>query len=249
MPGAATLLQQGWLFIPSAILLGALHGLEPGHSKTMMAAFIVAIRGSVRQAVLLGLAATLSHTAIVWLIALGGVAFISRAEPQTFEPYFRLAGAILILGIAVWMAAATHRRLHRIAHSHHEHDVDDDAHTLAHAVEIERRVTHGRATNGQIVAFGLTGGLIPCAGAITILLLCLQLQKVALGAVLVLSFSVGLAATLVLSGVVAAIGLRHARRRWSRFNELAARAPYLSSAITLAVGLYLGAAAVAALNG
>ncbi|XLM23131.1 nickel/cobalt efflux protein RcnA, partial [Chromobacterium piscinae] len=36
------MLQQGnaWLFIPSAIALGALHGLEPGHSKTMMAAFI-----------------------------------------------------------------------------------------------------------------------------------------------------------------------------------------------------------------
>ena len=47
----ANLLQQGaahaWLFVPTAILLGALHGLEPGHSKTMMAAFIVAIRGSV----------------------------------------------------------------------------------------------------------------------------------------------------------------------------------------------------------
>ena len=43
----STLVAQGqaWLFIPSAILLGALHGLEPGHSKTMMAAFIVAIRG------------------------------------------------------------------------------------------------------------------------------------------------------------------------------------------------------------
>ncbi|MXP55104.1 hypothetical protein FD737_18750 [Pantoea sp. Seng] len=58
----AALLSQGTssalLFIPSAILLGALHGLEPGHSKTMMAAFIVAIRGSVRQAVMLGLAAT-----------------------------------------------------------------------------------------------------------------------------------------------------------------------------------------------
>lgn len=55
-----SLLQQGnaWLFIPSAILLGALHGLEPGHSKTMMAAFIVAVRGTLKQAVLLGLAAT-----------------------------------------------------------------------------------------------------------------------------------------------------------------------------------------------
>jgi nickel/cobalt exporter len=60
-----------WLFIPSAIVLGALHGLEPGHSKTMMAAFIIAIRGTVRQAVLLGLCATLSHTLIVWIIALG----------------------------------------------------------------------------------------------------------------------------------------------------------------------------------
>jgi nickel/cobalt exporter len=48
MTDFSALLQQGvanaWLFIPSAILLGALHGLEPGHSKTMMAAFIVAVR-------------------------------------------------------------------------------------------------------------------------------------------------------------------------------------------------------------
>ena len=64
MTDFTTLLQQGnaWFFIPGAILLGALHGLEPGHSKTMMAAFIVAIRGTLKQAVLLGLAATLSHT-------------------------------------------------------------------------------------------------------------------------------------------------------------------------------------------
>ena len=68
------LLQQGaanaWLFFPSAILLGALHGLEPGHSKTMMAAFIVAVRGTVSQAVMLGLAATVSHTIVVWAVAL-----------------------------------------------------------------------------------------------------------------------------------------------------------------------------------
>ena len=46
MPDIAQLIQQGsanlWLFIPAAILLGALHGLEPGHSKPMMAAFIIA---------------------------------------------------------------------------------------------------------------------------------------------------------------------------------------------------------------
>jgi nickel/cobalt exporter len=69
--------QQGaaaaWLYLPTAVLLGALHGLEPGHSKTMMAAFIIAVRGTVGQAVLLGLCATLSHTLIVWVVALGGM--------------------------------------------------------------------------------------------------------------------------------------------------------------------------------
>ena len=73
----SSLLQQGnaWLFVPSAILLGALHGLEPGHSKTMMAAFIVAIRGTMKQAVLLGLSATISHTAVVWAVAMAGLYF------------------------------------------------------------------------------------------------------------------------------------------------------------------------------
>lgn len=77
MPNFTDMIQQGtahaWLFIPSAIALGALHGLEPGHSKTVMAAFIIAVRGTVLQAVLLGLAATVSHTAIVWIIALLGL--------------------------------------------------------------------------------------------------------------------------------------------------------------------------------
>ena len=77
MTDFTTLLQQGnaWFFIPGAILLGALHGLEPGHSKTMMAAFIVAIRGTLKQAILLGLAATLSHTVVVWVIAMAGMWF------------------------------------------------------------------------------------------------------------------------------------------------------------------------------
>ena len=55
MPTFAELIQKGsahaGLFIPSAIMLGALHGLEPGHSKTMMAAFIVAVRGTLTRAV------------------------------------------------------------------------------------------------------------------------------------------------------------------------------------------------------
>src|SRR3984885_13721966 len=112
----AELLQQGaghaWLFIPSAILLGALHGLEPGHSKTMMAAFIIAVRGTVTQAALLGLAATLSHTAVVWVIALGGQYLGQEGGGEASEPYFQLASAVVIVGIALWMAWRTWREQH-----------------------------------------------------------------------------------------------------------------------------------------
>ncbi|HFX9812793.1 TPA: nickel/cobalt efflux protein RcnA [Salmonella enterica] len=263
----STLLQQGngWFFIPSAILLGILHGLEPGHSKTMMAAFIIAIKGTVKQAVMLGLAATLSHTAIVWLIALGGM-YLSRAfTAQSVEPWLQLISAIIILSTACWMfwrtwrgeqqwLAGNHHHDHDHNHDHdHDHDhhghihpegatskAYQDAHERAHAADIQRRFDGQTVTNGQILLFGLTGGLIPCPAAITVLLICIQLKAFTLGATMVLSFSLGLALTLVTVGVGAAISVQQAAKRWSGFSTLARRAPYFSSILIGLVGVYMG---------
>src|SRR5258708_30904654 len=130
MPSFADLVQQGsahaWLFMPSAILLGALHGLEPGHSKTMMAAFIVAIRGTVGQAVLLGVAATISHTAVVWGIALSGMYLWQGVDAESFEPYFQLASAALIIAIALWMLRRTwqDQQSAKAASGAHDHGAD-----------------------------------------------------------------------------------------------------------------------------
>lgn len=368
----AELLQQGvanaWLFVPTAILLGALHGLEPGHSKTMMAAFIVAIRGTVAQAVLLGLAATVSHTAIVWIIALGGLYLWRDIAPETFEPWLQLVSGIIIIAMAAWMmwqvwedrrraklaagddhdhaghhghhhddvrridtghgmvslevfehgvpprwrfrtlaghawhakdvAVTTERpdgKMQRftfvardgylesideipephefiarvsLGHGNHTHDYDlafveshshahdhvheemrglavatdghQDAHQLAHATDIRRRFSDRQVTNWQILLFGLTGGLIPCPAAITVLLLCLQLKEVTLGAALVLCFSIGLALTLVAVGAAAAWSVSHATKRFSWFSTVAQRAPYFSGTIIAAVGIYVG---------
>lgn len=98
-------------------------------------------------------------------------------------------------------------------------------------------------TTGQIVTFGLTGGLVPCPGAITVLMLCLQLNRLALGATLVVSFSIGLALTMVASGVLAALSVRHVEKRWSGFGEAVRRAPYVSGIVILGVGLYVAISA------
>ncbi|MEF2376964.1 nickel/cobalt efflux protein RcnA [Klebsiella pneumoniae] len=262
-----SLLQQGnaWLFIPSAILLGALHGLEPGHSKTMMAAFIVAVRGTLKQAVLLGLAATVSHTAVVWLIAMAGLWFGRGWNAQTSEPWFQLVSGIVIVLIACWMLWRTwresqphthhehhheheHRHVHDHRHDHHHASSSaaplvaeewQDAHQRAHAQEINRRFDGRQVTTGQIVLFGLTGGLLPCPASITVLLICLQLKKFSLGATLVLGFSVGLALTLVASGAIAALSLKHATRRWPWLNDLSRKAPWFSGLLIIVVGIYM----------
>ncbi len=290
MTDFATLFQQGngWFFIPSAILLGALHGLEPGHSKTMMAAFIIAIKGTVKQAVMLGLAATLSHTAVVWLIAMGGMFISRRFTAGSVEPWMQMISAVIILGTAAWMFWRTwqgerqwHANHHHHDHGHdhhHDHHHDQahphaqglifqpaqaaslslrqpvilsarkvekqeeyrDAHELAHARDIERRFNGNKVTNGQILLFGLTGGLIPCPAAITVLLICIQLKAFTLGATMVVCFSIGLALTLVAVGVGAAVSVQQAVKRWSGFNTLARRAPYFSSILIALVGIYMG---------
>lgn len=357
------LLQQGnaWFFIPGAILLGALHGLEPGHSKTMMAAFIIAIKGTPRQAVMLGLAATLSHTAIVWLIAFGGMTISHRFTAESAEPWLQLISAVIILCTAGWMFWQTwrgerdwlagintsdhsqHSEVKRIdtghgavelsvagegplarwqvrtlsgrkwqagdvslailrpkspfsqiyrfiehgdylesaapvpqprhftlrlslGHHGHQHDYElnygdhdhshnndrlsagagrnrqeyQDAHELAHANDIKRRFTGQPVGNWQILLFGLTGGLIPCPAAITVLLICLQLKALTLGATLVICFSIGLALTLVTVGVGAAISVRQVAKRWKGFNTLARRAPYFSGVLIAVTGIYMG---------
>jgi ABC-type nickel/cobalt efflux system permease component RcnA len=269
MTAFSSLLQHGnaWLFIPSAVLLGALHGLEPGHSKTMMAAFIVAIRGTVGQAVLLGLSATVSHTVVVWVVAMAGLYFGRTWDAEAAEPYFQMISAIAIIAVALWMVWRVYRETHHDHdhehhdHEHHHHDGhhdhehhhhhhhegwdgvtadNQDAHERAHADDIRRRFADRNVTTAQIVVFGLTGGLVPCPASITVLLLCLQLKQISLGATLVLCFSLGLALTMVASGTLAALSVRHVSRRWSGFGAAARRAPYFSALLIVLVGLFIG---------
>lgn len=133
---------------------------------------------------------------------------------------------------------------HHHGHGHDHADLNgleltaegyQDAHEKAHANDIRKRFTDRKVSNGQILMFGLTGGLIPCPAAITVLLLCLQVKQVTLGAVMVLCFSIGLAITLVTVGAAAAIGARRASNRFPWLNAVARRAPYLSSVLIICV--------------
>jgi len=270
MPSIAELIQQGsvnlWVFVPTAILLGALHGLEPGHSKTMMASFIVAVKGSVSQAALLGLCAAISHSLIVWILAALAIKFGNDMIAEQSEPYLMLFSAVVVLGVAVWMFMRTRRDVmnanahhhhgshdhgHEEDHHHHchvEHDHSNqndsyqDAHERYHAEDIKRRFVGQTVSTGQIAMFGLTGGLVPCPASVTILMICLHLKKFSLGAAMVASFSFGLALSLVSVGVIAAWGAQQVGKRLDKGNlsDLARKMPYLSSGLMAVVATIMG---------
>ncbi len=229
------------LLAATALLLGALHGLEPGHAKTMMAAFIIAVRGTVGQAVVLGLSAAVSHTVIVWVLAILALRYGEALIGDRMEAWFLVASGGIVLAIAAWMLAGARkanraRRGAAPAHAPPGGRALSDAHARAHARAIGARFADRRAGTLQTVLFGLSGGLIPCSAAIAVLLLCLQVDRVWLGLGLVGAFSAGLAATLVAAGVAAALGLRHVSVRTRRLDRVLAGAPYVSAAIVAAIG-------------
>ena len=214
------------------LVLGSLHGLEPGHSKTMMAAFIVAVRGTPFQAVLLGVSAAFSHSIVVWVMAVLALTWGDEMIGERLEPWFIAGSGAIVMGVGLFMLW---RAWARIRHRHR----DNDAHVRAHARDIETRFAGGRASAPQTVGFGLVGGLIPCPAAITVLLLCLGIGQFWLGVGMVASFSIGLAFTLVAVGMAAVLGFRYASKRFSGADRLFASAPYVSGVLILSVGTYM----------
>ena len=246
MPDIAAIIQahaaNPWAYLPLAVLLGALHALEPGHSKSMMAAFVVATRGTAAQAALLGGSAAVGHSLVVWALAAAGIWLGDALILDKAEPWLILISGLMILGLAWRILVLFHREHHE--HEHHDHDHHDDHHderTLSHAQEHEREIARrfaGRTVgNGAIAWFGLTAGLMPCPSAVAVLLICLQSRAFTLGFGMVAGFSLGLAITLISVGVLAAWGARKASEGWSGFAGWAERLPYLSAALVGLIGV------------
>jgi nickel/cobalt exporter len=231
MPDLSQIIQTGvthaWIYLPIAVVLGALHALEPGHAKSLMAAYILAIRGTSGQAALLGLSAAAGHTIVVWILAIAALLFGQNLIAEQAEPWLTLLSGVLVVLLAVRMF------LRLRSGRHHHPDDHDHPHYPARA--------KAEAGASDIIWFGFTGGLLPCPAAIAVLLACIQLKQFTLGIAMVAAFSVGLAATLVIIGVAASWASRKASTTWPWLDRIAQRLPYLSAGIVMILGLVMSA--------
>jgi nickel/cobalt exporter len=133
-------LSAGFLaLLAASFALGALHALEPGHGKTIMGAYLVASRGGVRHALLLGLVVTITHTAVVFLLAAGALYFAGRFHESDIAYWLGVISASLVIVVGGWMSLQAFGMLSGSrghAHSHgdghgHGYDHHDDVKRIA----------------------------------------------------------------------------------------------------------------------
>jgi nickel/cobalt exporter len=227
-----------FLVLLTAVALGAFHALEPGHGKTMVAAYLVGSRGTAGHAVLLGLIVTAAHTAGVYLLGAVTLYASHHVVPERIYPWLGLASGLTIAGLGV--SLFVRRYAGAPAHHHHGHAHDHDhSHDHPHA----HPHPHGDVTLKELFTLGVTGGIVPCPAALVVLLGALALGRVGFGLVLIVAFSLGLAAVLIVTGLLVV----HARRLMARVQGDGALVtrwlPLASSAVITVVGLAVAAQA------
>ncbi|HSF01828.1 MAG TPA: hypothetical protein VLA62_02375 [Solirubrobacterales bacterium] len=234
---------------------GALHALSPGHGKAMVAGYLVGSHGTPRHALILGLTVTATHTAAVFALGLVTLAASEYVLPEDLYPWLGLLSGLLVAGIGLTVMRSRFRRWralraqaakegqgkggghdHRQGHHNHTHD---NHHTHDH---------DGPITMRGLLGLGVSGGIVPCPSALVVLIAAISQHRIGLGMLLIVAFSLGLAATLTAAGLAVIYGgrlmarLRPERRIFG--SRLAGALPAVSASVIVLAGVLITSRAV-----
>jgi ABC-type nickel/cobalt efflux system permease component RcnA len=232
-----------------AACLGALHALEPGHGKTIVAAYLVGAKGTARHAFLLGIIVTITHTAGVYL--LGAVTLYAQKYilPQKLYPFLGVLSGILIAGMGFYLFLQRYVG-GDLSHSHTNKPGSHNHLALFSSGQTTVVPTNESLLKGepaaeksrpsiparQLLLLGITGGIVPCPAALVVLLSALALHRALFGFFLIMAFSSGLALVLIAMGMTAVYAGRVMSRLRTEGPLIQRWLPMTSAAIITALG-------------
>jgi ABC-type nickel/cobalt efflux system permease component RcnA len=252
-----------WFLFSATLIaagLGALHALEPGHGKTIVAAYLVGSRGTARHAVLLGIVVTAAHTSGVFL--LGAVTlYASRyIVPEKLYPWLGAISGLSVAGLGIFIflrhltgETGEHAHAPGERHSHWFLSMFKQATPL----ETEPGKSASRGAGSwdskpigralslrELCVLGITGGIVPCPAALVVLLSAFSLHRISFGLFLIAAFSVGLASVLVIVGLTMVYAKRLISSRVQTGSSAFRYLPLLSSLFMVALGVGITASAI-----
>ncbi len=244
-----------------AIILGALHAFEPGHGKTLIAAYMIGTKGRAVDGILLGLIVTFTHTFSVICLGIAAKLLAHSYSGIQLHAWLGLGSSAIILVVGIWMLKqrlsrnSSHNHIHllgsspdhhdHIHHSHkHEHSPTphhDHGHPPPQSHHHDHQATAAnpaeRYNKWNLLLLGISGGLIPCPAAIATLLAAIGAGKIAKGLTVTLFFSLGLGLVMMIIGLI----LSQASRLTEKIGgnqELNRRLGIFSALIIIALGCY-----------
>ena len=195
-----------WLGLGVAFLDGVAHALGPGHGKAVVASYFLSREATVLRGALMGGQIALAHviSAIVIVTAVHLLLQASFATPVEETRALKLASYAVIAAIGLAMLTGELRRLRMPAHDH-GHGRHDHAHAGCAACG------HGHS-HGSGGLLSLAIGLVPCSGAVLILVYALANGIVVAGVLMTLAIAVGMGLTLAALGIASVYVRRGALR-------------------------------------
>jgi nickel/cobalt transporter (NicO) family protein len=238
------------LTILVAFALGGLHALEPGHGKALLAFTLVGSRATFGQAAILAAALTFAHTVAV--LVLGLVLFFAAGfATETLFTWITLISGLAVALIGARALGNALQRIHGQAHQAHDHDHSHDhghAHDHhgdthdhhSHTHDHDHGHSHAIPGNAPLhfpsaVVAAMSGGIAPCPAAIVVLLTALHLHRIGYGLLLIVIFSLGLAAVLTGLGIAVVNGAAWLQQR-SGFSTITRFAPLVTATVISAIG-------------
>jgi nickel/cobalt exporter len=155
----------GIVAVTVAFVLGAFHALAPGHGKTVMAAYLVGQRGSLREALGIGASVTITHTAGV--VVLGVILSVSTVvAPERLYPLLGAFSGLLLASIGVGLLVRA-RRLRKMGISaiwHGHSHGPDGSHIHSHGPA--QGHVHGPAPTAAVSRTAFTVPPVPALAVV-----------------------------------------------------------------------------------
>ena len=171
-----------------ALAYGIFHAAGPGHGKTIVSSFFLANEAKVRHSFIIGYLVAIVHALsalTVVLVLYYLIRGIFATDVEQANHYIQLVtfGVITAIGgVMLVRRAAGH------GHHHHEH---------GHAVEPGKGLTMR-----NLLGIAVPAGVIPCPGAVAVVLFALSLHMLAVSVLAVSSISIGMGTTISATGAV-----------------------------------------------
>ena len=143
----------------------------------------------------------------------------------------------------------THSHPHEHSHEHaHHHDGavhPAGVHVHSHGGTTHSHVPPGKITPGSLIALGVSGGLVPCPSALVLMLSAIALGHAALGLMLLVGFSLGLALVLMAIGLLVIYARQlFPSREGAAHHPFFRLVPIFSSVVVICLGLGMTAVAL-----